>query len=120
MESQTPSLLQTGIMSSSEEIDTSDGYDLIQECEGETFTQEDEEMGMVNEHSFEHLEHGDWEGMVLSSATSMGGEPAAEFDLSVLTLQDGANTLMVVSMGEGDDYLEETADLQLEKYEAGV
>ncbi|GAA1454161.1 hypothetical protein ACFP47_03490 [Nesterenkonia lacusekhoensis] len=101
-----------------DDVDTADGYAIIQECEGEAFTQEDEETGTSSEYSFEHLDHGEWEGLALSMATEAAGQ-SIETELSALTHQNGADTLFITAVGEGQEHLEETADLQLEKYEAG-
>lgn len=118
LESGELGMLQTGILSSSDDVDTAEGYAIIQECEGETFTQEDEETGTSSEYSFEHLDHGEWEGLALSMTTEAAGQ-SIETELSALTHQNGADTLFITAVGEGQEHLEETADLQLEKYEAG-
>ncbi len=121
LEAQDPAdmgMLQFGIMSSEDDLaDYEDDYDLIRECEGETFTMEEE--GAELEMSFEYIEYGEWEGMTMFMTTHMG-EESVDFDMQILTYEDGPNALFVSAMGEGEEHLEELADLQLEKYEAGV
>lgn len=111
-------MLQTGVMSYGEDFaDYQDDYDLIRECEGETFTMEED--GIQMDMSFEYLEYGDWEGMTMLMSTSMG-EESFDMDIDILTYEDDTNALFVSGMGEGRDYIEEFADLQLEKYGAGL
>lgn len=112
------SMLQAGVMSYGEEVtDFDEDYELIEECSGEVFTVE--EQGYETEVTFDYIEYGDWQGMDMQFSSDLGGE-ALEMDMRVLTYDDGANALVVAAMGEGQDYLEEVADLQLEKYETGT
>lgn len=111
-------MVQTGVMSHSEELtDHQDDYALIRECEDETFTIEEE--GVQMEMNFEYIEHGDWEGMRMLMSSSMD-EMTFDMDMDILTYEDGTNVLFVGGTGEGKDYVEEIADLQLDKYEAGL
>lgn len=111
-------MLQTGLMSyGGDRPDFEEDYELIRECEGETFTMEDE--GVQVEASFEYLEYQDWEGMTVLMSTSFG-EESVDFDMTIFSYEDGPNVLVVAAMGQGEDHLEELADLQLEKYEAGA
>ncbi|NLS11152.1 hypothetical protein HGQ17_14320 [Nesterenkonia sp. MY13] len=105
-----PSVLQVAIMSYSDPAAASD-FDLIQECEGETFT--NEEAGMSIDMTFEYLTYEDWEG--LSMVMSMEGMEQA---IDILVYEDGNTEIMALTMGEGSEYLEELADLQLDKYES--
>lgn len=121
LESDDPSamsMLQASVMSYEGDLsDFQEDYELIEECSGEVFTIE--EQGYETELTFDYVEYGDWQGMDMQFSSDLGGE-AMEMDMRVLTYEDGANALVVAAMGEGHDYLEEVADLQLEKYEAGT
>lgn len=121
LESDDPSemsMLQASVMSYDGDVsDFEEDYELIEECSGEVFTIE--EQGYETEVTFDYIEYGDWQGVDMQFSSDLGGE-VLEMDMRVLTYDDGANALVVAAMGEGKDYLEEVADLQLEKYETGV
>lgn len=75
---------------------------------------EDYEMDMDSEE----ISHNGWEGVTVRTSIEVGGE-TVETETSTLTRVDGTTVLYVSTTGEGQEYLEEVADLQWEKYEAG-
>lgn len=117
MDAQNPDemhMLQTGIISYEGAGDYTD-YSLVQECEGEAFPMEDQ--GIEMEMTLYYLEHNGWEGVEIAMSMEAEGQ-SVEMDMSILSRIDGNNEVMVMSMGEGDEYLEEVADLQWDKYES--
>ena len=111
-EQMDPSMLQVAIMTYSDDAASAD-FRLIQECEGETFSSEVVE-GQTMDVSFEYLTYQDWEGMSMLTSTS-----GIDTEVDMLVYQDGTTEILVMAMGEGEQYLEEVADLQLEKYQSG-
>lgn len=66
----------------------------------------------------EEISYNGWEGALVRTSVEVGGE-MIETESSNLTRIEGTTVLFVSATGEGQEYLEELADLQWDKYEAG-
>lgn len=66
----------------------------------------------------ENFSHNGWEGTTFRATIEMGGT-TIENESSTLTRTEGSTMLVVSTTGKGQQYLEEVADLQWAKYEAG-
>lgn len=89
----------------------------LRDCDGETvqLTQD----GFDFDVTFEHLAQGPWEGVSMTMVAEVEGE-SMQTDIGFLWLYTGVDGLVVMGMGEGTEHIEETAEAQLEKYEAGL
>lgn len=83
-----------------------------------------EELGMEELEDYdmdidsEEISYNGWEGAIVRTSVEVGGQ-TVETESSTLTRVEGTTVLYVSATGEGQEYLEEIADLQWEKYEAG-